>query len=127
MNEMPSDIFSRRLREERTRQKISQAQVAQYVGFKMGAMLDATAITRIEQGTRALRFDEAFYIAEALKQPLLSMASKDFQRAKDEEVSDLMDQLAEAQKTWADAKSEIARLNRLIQAVSARSTAADDR
>src|ERR1041385_8510014 len=58
MNPLPGGLFARRLRQERERLGISQAELARRMAALLGTNVDSTAITRIEQQTRAVRLDE---------------------------------------------------------------------
>lgn len=66
LSPLPSDIFAKRLRAERTRQGLSQAELARRVARLLDQHVETTMITRIEQQTRAVRLDEFVALATAL-------------------------------------------------------------
>jgi len=63
--EMPSEVFQRRMREERERRGISQRDMVQRLA-DLGHPMAQPAITRIESGKRKVSLDEAVLIAVAL-------------------------------------------------------------
>ena len=65
----PSRTFGTRLREVRTRRKISQRELVEWLRG-LGFDLHQPAISGIESGKRQLSFDEAVAIARFLKIPL---------------------------------------------------------
>lgn len=65
-DERPEVVFARRMREVRESKGRSQSAVAMHLMLVMGVRLDATAITRMEKGTRGIGLDEAVGIADAL-------------------------------------------------------------
>jgi transcriptional regulator with XRE-family HTH domain len=69
--ERPEQVFARRMRE--LRGQMSQSQLAVTLNLAHGIKLDATAITRIEKGSRTLRLDEAVAIAAVLDQTVDEM------------------------------------------------------
>lgn len=86
---------------------------------RLGSNVESTAITRIEQQTRAVRLDEAVFAAESLGVPLLALLTEDFARANEEEIQNQLAELAAAEQTWEKQRQEIARITRLIQTLSA--------
>lgn len=63
--EMPSEVFQRRMREERERRGVSQREMVQRLA-DLGHPMAQPAITRIESGKRKVSLDEAVLIATAL-------------------------------------------------------------
>ena len=90
---LPSDIFARRLREERSRANLSQAAFAARVSELLGYTIDGSAVTRIESTKRAVRLDEAVAIAKALGLSLVDMIPSEY--SLEEEASRLEQHLAE--------------------------------
>src|SRR5262245_5874855 len=100
MNPLPGDLFARRLRQERERLGISQAELARRMAVLLGTNVDSTAITRIEQQTRAVRLDEAVAAAEALGVPLITLVSDNYARENEAEIQSLLAELALAEQEW---------------------------
>jgi transcriptional regulator with XRE-family HTH domain len=75
----PAEVGARmkRLRQERDRLSISQAELARRIAEVLGQNVDPSAVTRIEQQTRAVRLDEAVAAAEALEVPITLLVSDD--------------------------------------------------
>lgn len=119
MSSLPGDLFARRLRQERERLGLSQAELARRMSAKLGNNVESTAITRIEQQTRAVRLDEAVIAAECLGVPLLVLLTEDFARVNEEEIQTQLAELAAAEQAWEKQRQEIARITRLIQSLSA--------
>jgi transcriptional regulator with XRE-family HTH domain len=68
----PSENFTRRLREARTRRGWTQAELAKRV-TALGHSLDKTAVTKLEGGNRKVTLDDAVALAAALDVPVLSL------------------------------------------------------
>ncbi|MCC3278167.1 helix-turn-helix transcriptional regulator [Arthrobacter sp. zg-Y40] len=68
-----TEIFARRLNEERQRAGLSQAALAARITDMIGRSIDPSAIARAEKHERAIRLDEAVAIADALQVPLTSL------------------------------------------------------
>lgn len=111
MNPLPCDTFARRLRQERERLRISQAELANRIAAILGQNVDATAITRIEQQTRAVRLDEAVAVAEALDVPLQVLISEEPARDTERQIQQHLAELALAQKAWEESRVTIERIN----------------
>ncbi len=73
----PSAVFGRRLREERERARLTQAELGQRMAEIMTVKVDPSAVSRIEGASagRVLKFDEAVAAAQALDVPLASLVS----------------------------------------------------
>lgn len=71
----PEATFGQQLRARRERLNITQSTVAMNLALFHGIKLDATAITRIEKGSRAIRLNEAVAIADVVDAPLAAMLS----------------------------------------------------
>ncbi|PFG69112.1 helix-turn-helix protein [Propionibacteriaceae bacterium ES.041] len=71
----PGAVFARRLREQRRASRMTQTELARRLSALLGTTLDASAITKIESGDRAVRLDEAVYIAQILEMPLAALLS----------------------------------------------------
>ncbi|MEV7867522.1 helix-turn-helix transcriptional regulator [Streptomyces sp. NPDC088124] len=119
MNPLPRDLFARRLRQERERLGISQAELARRMAALLGTNVDSTAITRIEQQTRAVRLDEAVTAAEALGVPLITLVSDDYARESEAEIQNQLAELALAEQEWERLHQKIHRITRTIQQLSA--------
>ncbi|MFJ5071300.1 helix-turn-helix domain-containing protein [Kitasatospora sp. NPDC088556] len=119
MNPLPGDLFARRLRQERERLGISQAELARRMAALLGTNLDSTAITRIEQQTRAVRLDEAVTAAKALGVPLITLVSDSYARENEAEIQNQLAELALAEQEWERLRQKIHRITRTIQQLSA--------
>lgn len=110
MNPLPADLFARRLRHERERLGISQAELARRVAELLDTNVDPSAITRIEHQVRAVRLDEAVAVSRALGLPLAEMISEDATAEKDAQLRRYLSELAAAQRTMEQARLDIHRL-----------------
>ncbi|MFJ5740103.1 helix-turn-helix domain-containing protein [Streptomyces microflavus] len=119
MNPLPGDLFARRLRQERERLGISQAELARRMAALLGTNVDSTAITRIEQQTRAVRLDEAVTAAEALEVPLVVLVSDNYARENEAEIQNQLAELALAKQEWEKLRQKIHRITQTIQQLSA--------
>jgi len=119
MSALPGDLFARRLRQERERLGVSQAELARRMTTRLGNNVESTAITRIEQQTRAVRLDEAVIAADSLGIPLLALLTEDFARANEEEIQTQLAELALAEQAWEKQRQEVSRITRVIQTLSA--------
>jgi transcriptional regulator with XRE-family HTH domain len=98
--------FARRLREERERAGVSQAEVARRVSEYLGIDLSPIAITKVESRARSVKIEEAVAMAEALKVPLTGLlADRD---ALEAEVLRAREQLMVTEHARADALSKAA-------------------
>jgi transcriptional regulator with XRE-family HTH domain len=118
MSTLPSDTFARRLRIERERQGMSQAKLARGMAEVLGTNFDPSAVTRIEQQTRAIQLDEAVAMAAVLDVPLgallIDHSAEKNEALKQQYLADLV----AAQRQWEQTRQEIGRLTRLIQSLS---------
>lgn len=64
------DLFRRRMREVREQAGMSQVELARRMAAQMGSRVDPPTITRMENGERAVRIQEAVAAAAALEVPL---------------------------------------------------------
>lgn len=119
MNPLPGDLFARRLRQERERLGVSQAELARRMAALLGTNVDSTAITRIEQQTRAVRLDEAVTAAEALGVPLITLVSDNYARENEAEIQNQLAELALAEQEWERLRQKIHRVTQTIQQLSA--------
>ncbi|WP_338675867.1 helix-turn-helix transcriptional regulator [Streptomyces sp. SCSIO 30461] len=119
MNPLPGDLFARRLRQERERLGISQAELARRMAALLGTNVDSTAITRIEQQTRAVRLDEAVTAAEALGVPLITLVSDNYARENEAEIQNQLAELALAEQEWERLRQKVHRITQTIQQLSA--------
>ena len=118
MNTLPSDIFARRLRAERERQGMSQVELARRIGSILGGNVDPTAITRIEQQTRAVRLDEAVAMATILEVPLSSLIVDNDPEQSEAVLQRYLADLAAAHHQWEQTRQEIGRLTGIIQSLT---------
>lgn len=111
---LPSDTFAGKVRSERERQGISQAQLSRRMAEEFDAVLDPSAITRIEAQTRAVRLDEAVAIAGVLGVQLQTLleAHEDETTAR---LAGLSTELEIAFSEWTRLGGEIDRLTRQIR------------
>ncbi|MFD4574227.1 helix-turn-helix domain-containing protein [Streptomyces sp. NPDC058417] len=119
MNSLPGDLFARRLRQERERLGISQAELARRMAALLGTNVDSTAITRIEHQTRAVRLDEAVTAAEALGVPLITLVSDSYARENEAEIQRQLAELALAEQEWEKLRQKIHRITQTLQQLSA--------
>ncbi|MEV0443621.1 helix-turn-helix transcriptional regulator [Streptomyces spectabilis] len=119
MNPLPGDLFARQVRQERERLGISQAELARRMAALLGTNLDSTAITRIEQQTRAVRLDEAVAAAKTLGVPLVMLTSDNYARENEAEIQNLLAELALAEREWEKVRQKVHRITRTIQQLSA--------
>ena len=118
MNPLPGDRFARRLRQERERLNISQAELARRIAEILGTNVDPSAVTRIEQQTRAVRLDEAVAAAEALDVPLMLLISEDPTIENEARLRQYLAELTLAQRSWEKDRIEVQRLTRAIQVLT---------
>lgn len=118
MSTLPSDTFARRLRIEREEQGMSQARLARGMAEVLGTNVDPSAVTRIEQQTRAIQLDEAVAIARVLDVPLAALLADQSADENEALKQQYLADLAAAQHQWEQTRQEIGRLTRLIQSVS---------
>ena len=97
-----TEIFARRLNEERQRAGLSQAALAARITDMIGRSIDPSAIARAEKHERAIRLDEAVAIADALQVPLTSLLRD--RDAIDDEIDELRRDLSLYQ--WKLSKAE---------------------
>lgn len=115
---MPTDVFAHRLRLERERQKLSQAELARRIAAELGTNVDPSAVTRIEQQTRAVRLDEAVAAAKALDVPLTMLISEDAGAHVRAQMQEYLEQLAVAHQAWEEQRQEVLRLTQAIQTLA---------
>lgn len=118
MSTLPSDTFARRLRIEREEQGMSQARLARGMAEVLGTNVDPSAVTRIEQQTRAIQLDEAVAIARVLDVPLAALLADQSADENEALKQQYLADLAVAQHQWEQTRQEVGRLTRLIQSVS---------
>lgn len=118
MNPLPSDLFARRVRQERERLSLSQAALARRCAEFLGTNFDPSTVTRIEQQTRAVRLDEAVALARALDVPLPVLLSDDPEAENQARLQEYVAELAIAQRNWERQRVEVQRLVQAIQALS---------
>lgn len=114
MNPLPGDLFSRRLRQERERAGISQAELARRIAEILESNIDPSAVTRIEQQVRAVRLDEAVAAAKALSVPLVTLLTDDAEVANEEAIQAHLTELAIQHRKWEKTRQEIIRITRII-------------
>ncbi|MFE7117084.1 helix-turn-helix domain-containing protein [Streptomyces sp. NPDC057654] len=119
MNPLPGDYFARRLRQERERCGVSQRELARRMSALLGSNVESTAITRIEQQTRAVRLDEAVTAAEALGVPLITLVSDNYARENEAQIQKQLVELAVAEQEWERLRQKIHRITQTIQELSA--------
>ncbi|MUU73512.1 helix-turn-helix domain-containing protein [Pseudarthrobacter sp. GA104] len=117
MNSLPGDLFARRLRQERERLGISQAELARRIAEILGTNVDPSAVTRIEQQIRAVRLDEAVAAAKALDVPLALLVADDHEAESEGQLQQYLADLALAQREWEKSRLEVLRITRAIQAL----------
>lgn len=85
----------------------------------LGSNVDTTAITRIEQQTRAVRLDEAVTAAEALGVPLITLVSDNYAWKNEAEIQNQLAELALAEQEWERLRQKVHRITQTIQQLSA--------
>lgn len=118
MTPMPSDFFGRRLRTERERAEISQAELARRMTVVLGINVDPSAVTRIEQQQRAVRLDEAVAAAQALDLPLVMLLVEDPAAENQRRLREYLTELAVVEGQWSRSRAEIDRLTIAIKALT---------
>lgn len=118
MTPMPSDFFVRRLRTERERAEISQAELARRMAAVLGTKVDPSVVTRIEQQQRAVRLDEAVAAAQALDLPLVMLLVEDPAAENQRRLHEYLTELAAAEGQWNRSRAEIDRLTVAIKALT---------
>ncbi|MDO4254385.1 MAG: helix-turn-helix transcriptional regulator [Kocuria sp.] len=118
MNPLPGDLFARRLRQERERLGISQAELARRIAEILGTNVDPSAVTRIEQQIRAVRLDEAVAAAQALDVPLTVLVADDPEAETEAQLQQYLAELAVAQREWEKSRLEVLRISKAIQVIS---------
>ena len=109
-------VFARRLRQERQRRGLSQADLAARLSDIMGMPIDTSAISRIESEDRSIRLEEATACAVVLGLPVTALLVEDPAQHLRTAMHDLFDQLAAAN---ADLKAAVARIEQLTTAIQA--------
>lgn len=112
---LPSDLFARRLRQERERHGLSQAELARRIATRLQTNVDPSAVTRIEQQTRAVRLDEAVSAADSLGVPLTSLLSENPIERNEDELAKLATELTLALDQWHRSREQVVHLTQLIQ------------
>lgn len=118
MNPLPGDLFARRLRQERQRQQISQAELARRTAEILQTSLDPSAITRIEQRTRTVRLDEAVAVAQALDVPLVTLLEVGAEVENEAALQESIAELALLQGRWERYRQEIERVMQNIHTLT---------
>lgn len=121
---LPTDVFARRLREERARAGVSQTTLARRISEVLDYAIDGTAITRIELSQRAVRLDEAVAAAEALAVPLMTLltATNDVDRrirALRRDLEQQEERAKAAESEFQQALSAIAHIRQEIEQLEA--------
>ncbi|QWF85655.1 helix-turn-helix transcriptional regulator [Amycolatopsis sp. CA-230715] len=119
LDPLPTDVFARRLRQERERRNISQAELARRVSAVLGMNVDPSTITRIEQARRAARVDEVVAAAKVLDVPVAVLLSDDPVGENEAWLRRAFAELAREQQRLDQTRLNIRRLSREIQAVAA--------
>lgn len=121
-----TEVFARRSREERRKAGHSQALIADRMSRILGANVDTSAVSRIENpySGRVTKLDEAAAIAEALGVPLSELMAD--RSATDEEIAALRTELEEARAIEAelhrarmDAQERVCSISRRLRYLNA--------
>lgn len=115
----PEATFARRMREQRREVGMTQVELARRLSEQLGVHVDATAITKIESGARAVRLDEAVYIAQLLNVPIWALVSDlDPADARMEELQrELEQQRARAESALREHEDALREITRLADEV----------
>lgn len=76
MPESVAESFARRLREEREKVGISQTALAHRLSERLGVTIYSTAVTKMENGSRAIKIEEAVAVAEIFDVSLISLVTE---------------------------------------------------
>lgn len=96
MPNTPGARFARRLREERERAGISQADLAGRLSGALDDVIYHSAVARIESGKRSVKIDEAVAIADVLKVSLAALLED--RDTVDDRIDELRDELIQARE-----------------------------
>lgn len=106
-------VFAQRMDEELRRMRLTRADLARRVSALSGTTLDPSAITRVINGERGVRLEEAVRIAEVLGVPLSSLLQARVEDRENEIARERMNlgkhlsQLAKASDLAAEARREV--------------------
>jgi transcriptional regulator with XRE-family HTH domain len=115
-----SKVFARRMRDERTRSGVSQAVLAERMSTLLGYGVDSSSVTRIENGGRGLRLDEAVAIAHVLGVPMAALLRD--RRSIDDEIDQLRQEQSLAEWREARARDELRECQEAVQGIKDRVT-----
>lgn len=111
-------VFARRMRDERSRSGMSQSVLAERMSALLGYGVDSSSVTRIEQGKRGLRLDEAVAIAQVLGVPMAVLLRD--RRSIDDEIDQLRQELSLAEWREARAREELRECQEAVQGLKER-------
>lgn len=111
-------VFARRMRDERSRSGMSQSVLAERMSALLGYGVDSSSVTRIEQGKRGLRLDEAVAIAQVLG-VTMAVLLRD-RRSIDDEIDQLRQELSLAEWREARARDELRECQEAVQGLKER-------
>lgn len=113
-----TEVFARRMREERRRAGVSQADLAQRLTEMIGRQVDPSAVARAEKHQRGVRLDEAIAIAEVLGVGLEAMLRD--RGAVDDELDQLRQELSQHVWQQDQARNQLSRAQDSIAATERR-------
>lgn len=116
MDPMPSTTFIARLRAHRIEAGLSQAELADRMSALLGVVIDPSTITRVEQGRRAVRLDEAVAAARALDVSLACMLIDPDEMQ--QHIETIRERLAAARTRWDADTTEVAALMKALSIAS---------
>lgn len=116
--EAPSDVFARRLRTERERQRMTQAQLARGMADFLGTPIYTTVVTRIETGDRIVRLDHAVAAAATLQIPLQALISAEDATPAQDQIEEAERELATAQQNWLEQRDVVIRKQQALMALT---------
>lgn len=96
MPNTPGARFARRLREERERAGLSQADLAGRLSEGLDDAIYHSAVARMESGKRSVKIDEAVAIADVLKVSLAALLED--RDTVDDRIDELRDELIQARE-----------------------------
>ncbi|SMX99195.1 helix-turn-helix domain-containing protein [Brevibacterium linens] len=122
----PEGSFAARLREERRRRGLSQAEVAERLSARLEVTIDKSALARMERGERSIRLNEAVALAEILQVTLLRLVgeSGDGPNAR---VRRALDELENAEVLLRAATEEVERRGAQVEEARARLAEVENR
>ena len=112
MDAQIAEVFAQRLREERARAGLTQAELATQLSDVLGTAVYGSAITRVEKGVRSVKLEEAVAMAQVVGVELSSMlvGSSELERV----LAEHRTALVAAQARFEEVRAEMTRLSIIV-------------